>query len=73
MIKLHPLGPASPWECPVCHKDFYDDDRDEEDQIHLAAHCCLWHEIGHPERVRIAEKVERGMSWEDAIKGEMND
>ena len=68
-IPFHPLGQTEPCECPICQRDWSRERRFDEDAIHEAAHCCLWKYIGHAERVSIAERVERGMSWEDAING----
>lgn len=50
-----------PVACPVCgssHRDY-----------HVAAECCLWHDLDAPTRWRVADAVEAGSSWEDAISG----
>lgn len=71
--------PAS--QCPVCRKDFSCQEEDtawlytpepdaEPDEIHHAAHCCLWKDHDHAARVRIAERVEAGANWAEAIEGE---
>lgn len=67
-IRLHPLGDAEPYDCPICHYDYSDAGDYDEDSIHHAAHCCLWKFVGHSDRVRIAELVERGAKWEQAIE-----
>lgn len=72
---------ARPTECPICgadHERFRDSDDDYVDgpagdpgnDIHAAAHCCLWKTHNHAARVRIAERVELGSNWSDAINGE---
>ena len=53
--------------CPLCGTQQWGN---HEDSIHKAAHCCLWKYMSHPERVKVAERVERGMSWQEAINGE---
>lgn len=64
-IQINEEAEAS--ECPICGSG---QRGDHDDRIHLAAHCCLWKHFPHHERVRIAERVERGMSWDQAINGD---
>lgn len=78
------LESASPTECPICGRD-HDRDTPEEldslacsapatdgDATHHAAHCCLWHQFDHASRTRIAQRVEAGSNWAEAIEGEPN-
>lgn len=75
------LSDCAPWECPVCGRDHGTGDDSpyefpgtpvaEPDEIHHAAHCCLWKDYDHAARVRIAERVEAGATWADAIEGEI--
>lgn len=69
------LMQCEPETCPMCGEDHGRYDRThapvyDEDRIHRAAHCCLWKSYDHPARVRIAERVESGANWADAIEGE---
>lgn len=80
------LESLAPTECPVCHKDHdrrapddledfaYPGERHlgDEDEIHHAAHCCLWRSYDHAARTRIAQRVEEGSNWAEAIQGERN-
>lgn len=75
----HELMQCPNYVCPACHRSHggatYDEygeevDTTEADAIHLAAHCCLWKTHDHPARVRIAERVEAGSNWAEAIEGE---
>ena len=45
--------------CPVCNAAFATH-RD-------AADCCLWHDLDAPTRWAIADKVEAGATWAEAI------
>lgn len=74
------LAQCAPVECPVCGRDHSRPEDDafdfpwgpqtDPDEIHHAAHCCLWKTYDHAARVRIAERVEAGANWADAIDGE---
>lgn len=49
----------APQVCPICdavHKDSYN-----------AADCCLWKSLDAPTRRRIADQVEAGSTWTEAI------
>lgn len=62
--------------CPICgqYHQQYEPETDTysraDEAIHQAAHCCLWKNYDHAARVRIAERVEAGANWADAIDGE---
>jgi len=45
--------------CPVCNAKHLDE--------RTAADCCLWHDFDAPTRWAIADKVERGATWAEAI------
>ena len=77
------ISEAQPYECPMCGKDHcrpgdealesiyeFGEPAIDPDEIHHAAHCCLWKTRDHAARVRIAERVEAGANWADAIEGE---
>lgn len=49
--------------CPVCRQG---GNRD----YHAAASCCLWKDLDAPARWRIADAVEAGASWDEAIAKE---
>ena len=74
--ELQRLRETAPDQCPICSRDHGDDwEGDDwlganEDDIHKAAHCCLWKTHDHAARVRIAARVEAGSDWYDAIQGE---
>ena len=53
---------ASSQCCPVCGEDG-GDYRD-------AADCCLWKDLAAPARWRIADAVEAGSTWQEAIEQE---
>lgn len=65
---------CAPYECPICERDHCRGEDEwsaiDPDEIHHAAHCCLWTQFDHAARVRIAERVEAGSDWADAIDGE---
>lgn len=52
----------APSHCPVCRQ------RAEADSTYAAAECCLWKSVGHWDRYRIAQAVEAGAGWIDAIE-----
>lgn len=64
IIHLDPEA-AEYWQCPLCLSSHWGS---RGDRIHQAAHCCLWKFIGHSDRVRIAEMVEAGSEWQEAIE-----
>lgn len=76
----HRLIGCAPYECPICERDhcrpgddsceFFGAPAADPDEIHHAAHCCLWRDHDHAARVRIAERVEAGANWAEAIEGE---
>lgn len=78
------LEAAASTECPACGKDHDRGTPDEfdfvmdgqapsdADAIHHAAHCCLWRQYDHATRTRIAQRVEEGSTWAEAIDGETN-
>lgn len=45
--------------CPVCTT--------QHSEYRLAADCCLWKDLPAPTRWRIADAVEAGATWLDAI------
>lgn len=55
----------APWEifvyCPVCDKSI------GEGEYREATDCCLWKDFGPFERWAIADKVEAGATWAEAI------
>ncbi len=51
------------FQCPVCRRG---GNRDN----HEAANCCLWKDLDAPARWRIADAVDAGASWTDAIAEE---
>lgn len=50
-----------PVHCPVC------DSLIGEGAYREASDCCLWHDFDAPARWAIADKVEAGSTWQDAI------
>lgn len=50
---------AASTDCPVCG-EHYQSHRD-------AADCCLWKDLGAIERWNIADTVEAGLSWAEAL------
>lgn len=52
----------APSHCPVCRQ------RAEAGSTYAAAECCLWKSVGHWDRYRIAQAVEAGAGWIDAIE-----
>jgi hypothetical protein len=45
--------------CPVCSEEAAD--------FRAAADCCLWKDLAAPVRWRIADAVEAGATWTDAL------
>jgi hypothetical protein len=72
------LRECNPTTCPVCGESHCVDGDEfpmgptgyDPDEIHRAAHCCLWKTHDHAARVRIADRVEAGQDWATAIAGE---
>lgn len=46
--------------CPVCGNRY--------GEPHVAADCCLWKDLDAPSRWRIADAVEAGATWAEALK-----
>lgn len=51
--------PAFHEQCPVCRTEHFD--------THAAANCCLWKDLTVLQRFLIANDVEAGSTWTDAI------
>lgn len=51
--------PALHDHCPVCRTEHHD--------THAAANCCLWKDLTVLQRFLIANEVEAGANWLDAI------
>lgn len=64
---------APPEMCPVCSTLYADGETDDDDVIvsglYAAVGCCLWKDFNALERQRIAEAIEAGATWLEAING----
>ena len=47
-------------DCPVCGSESYD--------YRAATDCCLWKDLDAPKRWAIADAVEDGVTWQEAIE-----
>jgi hypothetical protein len=47
-------------DCPVCGAESYD--------YRAATDCCLWKDLDAPKRWAIADAVEAGATWQEAIR-----
>ena len=68
------LASTDPTSCPRCSES--NEGRGGpgsakyEEAVQAAAHCCLWKEIAHPVRDRIAGRVNLGATWLEALQAE---
>lgn len=49
-----------PDDCPVCGSESYD--------YRAATDCCMWKDLDAPKRWAIADAVEAGATWQEAIQ-----